>query len=287
MSGHFSDYVMKRDMLDSTKFRHFDPWLDLPEEKRMSEMFKHQKNTLDHILMASGLFDSSGLSYVDSSFRPFTWNGKLLFSGAPYRWQMRFESGGKFHKGEGYSDHLPITARLRRGPFTLSPSEAESPLRQKSRASPSTIGFETGSEGWVACAPYVGLRRDTSKARSGIYCLKIAGTLGRQNGCVAHAVIRSGLADDSLVHWCTMSIRGKGTLSFRIRNPKDKNWTYYNGEDFKPGKGAKYSEYNIPDWKKIRLPLVLDGQSPKEFEVEIRAKKETDMELWIDEVSVK
>jgi hypothetical protein len=286
-SGNFSDFVMKRDMRDSTKFRHFDPWLDLPEEKRMSEMFKHQKNTLDHILIGSALFDSSGLSYVDSSFHPFTWNGKLLFNGAPYRWQMRFENGGKYHKGEGYSDHLPVIAKLRRGPFTLSRSEAETAACPKPRASPSTIGFETGSEGWVACAPYVGLRRDTANARSGIYCLKIAGTPGKQNGCVAHAVIRCGLADDAPVHWCSMSIRGGGTLSFRIRNPKDKNWTYYNGEDFKPGKGAKYTEYEVPAWKEIKLPLAIEGKSPKEIEVEIRAKKETDVGLWIDEVSVK
>jgi endonuclease/exonuclease/phosphatase family metal-dependent hydrolase len=287
MAGNFTEYVSKQNIRDSTKLQHFDPWLDLSEDKRMSEVFKHQKNTLDHILLSPALFDSSGLSYVDSSFRSFTWNGRLLFNDAPFRWQMRFENGGKYHLGEGYSDHLPIMAKLWRGPFTLSRAEAASIGSKKDLSSMRTIGFETGSEGWASCMPYISLRRDTSSARSGFYCLRISGDLIKQNGCVAYSVIHCNLPEDSPVHWCSMSVRGRGTLSFRIRIPKNKKWTYYNGVDFKPAKGAKYTLYDFASWTEIKLPLALEGKSTKEIEMEIRAKKETTVELWIDEISVK
>jgi hypothetical protein len=285
-SGSLADYVTKKNILDSTKFQHFDPWLDLPEDKRMSEVYKHQKNTLDHILLSPAMFDSLGLSYIDSSFRVFNWNGRLIYNDAPYRWQVRFEGGNRYHRGEGYSDHLPIVVKLRRGPFQSAALQAAGIDRNKDISSIRTIGFETGSEGWVPCAPYISLRRDTGNVRSGLYCLKISGSLGRQNGCAARAIIPCRLADDSLVHWCSMNIRGRGLLSFRIRTPKNKKWTYYNGEDFKPAKGAKYTSYDFKDWVEIKLPLDLDRKYVKEIEVEIRIKKESTMEFWIDDILI-
>ena len=286
-SGAFTDYVTKRNILDSNKLRHFDPWLDLPEGKRMSEVYKRQKNTLDHILLGPAMFDSTGLSYVDSSFSVFTWEGRLLFKGAPFRWQMRFENRNKYHRGEGYSDHLPILAKLRKGPFQSNVPESKTAFDKTGKSSLKTIGFETGLEGWVPCAPSIRLRRDTGNVQSGFYCLKIAGGFGRQNGCAARALIRCSLADDSLVHWYSMSLRGKGRLSFRIRIPNNRKWTYYNGEDFKPAKGAKYTSYDFKTWKEIKLPLLLEKNYVKELEVEIRSRKETMMELWIDDISIK
>jgi hypothetical protein len=117
--------------------------------------------------------------------------------------------------------------------------------------------------------------------------LKISGGFGKQNGCAAHAIIPCALGDDSFMHWCSMSVRGSGQLSFRIRSPKSKKWTYYNGENFKPGKGAKYTQYEFKDWKEIRLPLAFEENFVKEMEIEIRIKKETAMELWIDEILIK
>jgi hypothetical protein len=287
-SGAYTDFVTEITILDTGKLRHFNPWLDLPENKRMSEVYKHQKNTLDHILLSPALFDSSGLSYVDRSFRVFTWDGRLLLKEAPFRWQLRYGKNNKYHLGEGFSDHLPIVAKVRRGPFLSGEPAKNTAEPKKDRAGAvRTIGFETGLEGWIPCAPYIKLRRDTAKVRSGLYCLQITGSLGKQNGCAAHAVIACGLADDSPAHWCAMSLRGKGVLSFRIKTPKNKKWTYYNGEDFKPAKGAKYTPYEFKDWKEIKLPLALEGNYTKELEIEIRVKKESEMEFWIDEILIK
>jgi hypothetical protein len=286
-SGTYTNFVTKKSVLDSGKLRHFDPWLDLSEEKRMSEVYKHQKSTLDHILLGRAMFDTTGLSYLDSSFRVFTWDGRLLLKEEPYRWKFRYDKDGKFHLGDGYSDHLPILLNVRRGPFRGGASDRGAATEKTVKTSAKTIGFETGSEGWVPCAPYVNLKRDTAGPRSGLYCLKISGSLGRQNGCAAHAVVPCRLADDSLLHWCSMSLRGGGQLSLRIRSLKSRKWTYFNGEDFKPGKGAKYTSYEFKEWKEVRLPLAFEEKFVKEIEIELRLKKESSMELWIDEISIR
>jgi hypothetical protein len=284
--GSFAEYMTKENMPDSGKLHLFDPWLEIPEEKRMNEMYRRQRNTPDHILLSAGLFDASGLSYVDTSFRVFTWNGLLLFNNAPYRWQMRFEGKEKYHRGEGYSDHLPILLKVCKGPFRGNGSATGTTMKKINNSSIKTIGFETGAEGWISCAANSVLSRDTNNPRSGFYCLKLAAAAPKQNGCAARALISCRLGDDSLQHFYSMSIRGHGMLSFRIRATKNKKWTYYNGPDFKSAKGAKYTLYDFPKWEALRLPLPFESNFIKEIEVEIRIKKETDMTLWIDDISV-
>jgi hypothetical protein len=284
-SGVFTDFVTKKNILDSSRLQHFDPWLDLPEDKRMSEIFQHQKNTLDHILLSPALFDSSGLSYVDSSFHAFTWDSRLLMKDAPFRWQMRYENNNKYHRGEGFSDHLPIVAKMCKGPFHYRAVPTKTDISKKEKSSIKTIGFETGLESFAPCAPYIRLSRDKNNALSGLYSLKISG-LAKQNGCAAHAIISCALADDSLMHWYSMGVRGQGLLSLRMKIPKSGKWSYYNGLEFKPGKGAKYTQYDFPNWKQIKLPLPFEGNYVKEVEVEIRIKKDTMMEFWIDDILI-
>ncbi len=286
-SGASIEYMTKRHVCRSEKIRHFDPWLDLPEDKRMSEVFKRQKNTPDHILLSPGLFDSLGFSYVDYSFRVFAWNGRLLFNGSPYRWQMRFNGQRKYHRGQGYSDHLPILVRLCRGPFHFDSLAPDTVTRANRKNPIGTVGFETGHEGWVSCSPYISLRRDTNNVRSGLYCLKISGGETKQNGCAARSILSLNMKDDSLRHFCSMNIRGHGTLTLRMRAPRNKKWTYFNGADFKLAKGAKYTEYDLPDWISVRFPLLFESSVIREIEIEIRIKKETSMELWIDDISIR
>ncbi len=77
--------------------------------------------TLDHIIVGSGLYDQKGLTYVDDSFQVATTlmpRLSFLFNpdGSSHRWQESHE--GKFtrHTVGGYSDHLPLFARLRIAP---------------------------------------------------------------------------------------------------------------------------------------------------------------------------
>lgn len=76
-------------------------------------------SALDSMIIGSGMYDQSGLSYVDGSFQavtalmprlPFLFNA----DGTTNRWrQVRESSTRTRHEIGGYSDHLPIYARFR------------------------------------------------------------------------------------------------------------------------------------------------------------------------------
>ena len=92
--GKFVVYRRKIDVASSTGIALFDPWLELPEARRLTTVYKGRPETPDHILLPPSMFDTTGISYVDNSFAPFTWNGRLTKDGAPFRWQMRFTKSG-------------------------------------------------------------------------------------------------------------------------------------------------------------------------------------------------
>ena len=286
--GAYTDYVTKKNVAKSSGMALFDPWLDIAENKRMSEVYRGQNNTPDHILLPPALFCGNRHSYVDRSFGVFSWDGRLLLNGAPYRWQMRFENHRKFHRGEGYSDHLPIMLKIRKGSFCF---DRSSPIAMDTASSHSvfakTGGFESGVEGWVSGATHITCSRDTEGVCSGKYCLKISGFTGKQNACAARAMLGCAKRPDSSARVLTMAIRGRATVSFRVRTSKDDKWTYYNGESFRPAKSAKYAAFDHATWKTVRLPLM--GRAPKspEIEFEIRVKKQTAIDLRIDNVAIK
>jgi endonuclease/exonuclease/phosphatase family metal-dependent hydrolase len=264
-----------------------DPWFSLPRQKRMSTVYKGRSQTPDHILLPPSMFDSAGISYVDNSFGPFTWNGRLLKNGAPFRWQMRYEKQLRMHVGEGFSDHLPLSVKLCRGPYhsnSLDTIDKEIPSQPLSGTRP--FGFETGCEGWVACAPHLLCEQDTLAPAGGRYCLKLAGR-ATSNACAAHSRLSAqkprGLSRCSL----SMAIRGRGTLTIRVRAVDTKQWSYFNGPLFTQSRAAKYSEYSFSKWKKISLSLSSLPDSAQEIEAEIRTKKGANLELWIDDVTIR
>lgn len=93
----------------------YNLWLELPKHERVSEWFAKDKNTPDNIIVPRAMFDKKGISYDDGSFKVFA-PSYLLKNGRAFRW----ESGGKskkFSVPQGYSDHLPVIAKFRVGPF--------------------------------------------------------------------------------------------------------------------------------------------------------------------------
>jgi endonuclease/exonuclease/phosphatase family metal-dependent hydrolase len=92
---------------------HYDPWPEVPAYRRYSYIFRNSSQTPDHILVPASMFDGAGIDYVKGSFCAFRWNGKLIFNGKPYRWQIDHSKRGKYHAGYGYSDHLPVMAKLK------------------------------------------------------------------------------------------------------------------------------------------------------------------------------
>ena len=93
----------------------YNLWLELDAPKRWSYNFFGEKNTPDSIILSPGLYNHSGLSYIDNSFDRF--NPDYLFKGNEiYRWQRSKRGKGK-HLGLGYSDHLPVFAYFSTEPF--------------------------------------------------------------------------------------------------------------------------------------------------------------------------
>jgi endonuclease/exonuclease/phosphatase family metal-dependent hydrolase len=88
----------------------YNLWYELPEDQRWSHQFKQYKEGLDNIIISPALADGKGLEYVPGSFAKFE-APYLFYKGKMYRWQQS-RKYPKHHLGEGYSDHLPISAKI-------------------------------------------------------------------------------------------------------------------------------------------------------------------------------
>ena len=97
--------------LQTNKRSLYNLWYELPEDQRWSHRFKQYKEGLDNIIISPALTDGKGLEYVTSSFTKFE-APYLFYKGKLYRWQQS-RSYPKHHLGEGYSDHLAISAKFR------------------------------------------------------------------------------------------------------------------------------------------------------------------------------
>ena len=85
----------------------YNLWFELPPEQRYSEVWRGRRGSLMHLLVTRGLYDQSGVSYVDGSFTPLIiprLNADLL--GRPLKWRFASETGG------GATDHFPVAARF-------------------------------------------------------------------------------------------------------------------------------------------------------------------------------
>jgi endonuclease/exonuclease/phosphatase family metal-dependent hydrolase len=85
----------------------YNLWFELPPEQRYSEVWRGHRGTLMHLLITRGLYDQSGITYVDGSFRTLQVpgvNADLL--GRPLDWSFAGETGA------GASDHFPVVAQF-------------------------------------------------------------------------------------------------------------------------------------------------------------------------------
>jgi hypothetical protein len=103
----------------------YNLWYELPFKERGSELYQGYWGTLMQILVTPGLYDRSGIQYIDQSFRVIKLPGKNVepVRGAPFRWIAAGE-------GAGFSDHFPIMARFKTLP---SPQEGFVQLDRPSR----------------------------------------------------------------------------------------------------------------------------------------------------------
>jgi endonuclease/exonuclease/phosphatase family metal-dependent hydrolase len=115
----------------------YNLWMELPKYERVSEWFGRDRNTPDNIIIPKAMFDKKGISYEDESFKVFM-PSYLLKNGRPYRW----ETGGRgkdLSVPQGYSDHLPVLAKFKIGPFASKGDMAPKNAVQKSQDSTSPV----------------------------------------------------------------------------------------------------------------------------------------------------
>jgi endonuclease/exonuclease/phosphatase family metal-dependent hydrolase len=277
-------YVRQSDLLQKRVQGFFDPWNTVAEDRRFSEVFEGRHETPDHILLPASLFDEKGLSFIDSSFRPFSWNGRLLKDGAPYRWQMRYSKQGRIHAGDGFSDHLPLVVRLAKGGYRQ--VSMDTGISDGAGSAPGKRGgFETGPDGFIACTKKIVVERDTLMPKSGLYCLSLSGETKSNCSAVRSRFTLPGECgtEKGILSFC---LRGSGTFNFRCRAPGSKLWSYFVGPAFSQARAGRYTAYNFTKWRTARLPLSALPPGISEVEFEIRTKKECDMNLWVDEVKI-
>ncbi len=90
----------------------YNLWFELEPEARYSEVWRGRIGTLMHMLITQGLYDDSGISYIDGSFDKLVIPGiNADLIGRPLRWHSTGETGG------GVSDHFPVYARFSVGAF--------------------------------------------------------------------------------------------------------------------------------------------------------------------------
>ena len=90
----------------------YNLWFELAPEARYSDVWRGRIGTLMHMLITRGLYDHSGISYIDGSFDKLVIPGvNADLIGRPIRWHSAGETGG------GVSDHFPVYARFSVGAF--------------------------------------------------------------------------------------------------------------------------------------------------------------------------
>lgn len=268
-------YVNEQDMISGSK-GHFDPWIELPTNSRMSEMFNGYNQTLDHILMPSGLFDKADISYIDNSFTTFTWGGKLLKGNVPYRWRLKRIGKRKVHTGYGYSDHLPLKAQFICGEFIKKTVSNENCAENMQLPINNPIEDNSISQKWTSCNNFLSLTDDTIV--KGKHCLHLYCDPLTSNSTIVRKYFK--VENPILVFF----VKGSGKLSFRIRS-KSEDWHYYNAPEFKESKRARYSALDYSDWKKIKLEFK-SSIIPDKIELEIRAGKDFPLDLFLIETTL-
>lgn len=257
---------------------HYNLWLELPESKRMSYVYRGSNQTLDNMIIALSLFDSAGFSYLDNSFETYTNNGQLIRNGVPYRWQMRYRGKERIHTGRGYSDHLPVRARFVRAPYRFRTRNKSNP-----DTAPSVLGdFESATDGWICDDSRFSLHRDSTVSRSGNYSLKASGMHEKSNRTAAK-IRMTGASDRKRL---SLFMKGSGKVSLRVRRSPESRWSYYNGPGFTMSRSPRYNPWRSREWKNIRIQLPRTDEPSDDLYIEIRSGKKEQLTLWIDGVKL-
>lgn len=280
--NRFADFIDQIELDTAMPGSHYDLWLELDESARGSYRHRGRWTTPDHILVPRALLDTRGVSYVDNSFAPFTHSDSLIRNGSPYGWQTKYRKSGKYHVGAGYSDHLPLQMRLRRGAF-----DAANPRHIPPPDTSRTLSFEKNTQGWLAGDAGLSVRRECGVSSEGACALLIAGTMGKRNATTARAVLPAWLMPAGRLQALSFDIRGHGPISIRVRAVGAQKWRYFNAPDFAPLKSARFKPWSAEKWTKLSLDVAGIARAREGLEIEVRAAKLSQVEWRLDRMSLR
>jgi hypothetical protein len=121
--------------------------------------------------------------------------------------------------------------------------------------------------------------RDSRFARTGTHSLRVSGRHDTENRTAA----RARLEPRGSKKYLTLSVRGEGNLSIRIRRPTNK-WVYFNAPEFTQSKSARYKSWKSNSWVNLKFPLPESASASDDVEVELRAGKGEPFNVWIDRI---
>jgi len=88
----------------------YNLWYDVDLDDRYTYIYRGKKEALDNILVSQSLLEKREMFYLDASAKNLE-KDYLFKKKQIYRWQIS-NARVKRHKGEGYSDHLPVIAKF-------------------------------------------------------------------------------------------------------------------------------------------------------------------------------
>jgi endonuclease/exonuclease/phosphatase family metal-dependent hydrolase len=235
---------------------HYNPWIEVPLDDRWSYVFRGNKNTLDHILFPQSMTDTIGWRYVYGSFSHFI-IPEIIRDGRPYSWQHNPST--KVHYNSGYSDHLPIVAKITNENISQSPKNRQ----------------EIGLNGWLTNHSSASLRfvRNTPEGFA-IYELS-----GEKLSAVASVAKITAIADKDY-KTLDMAIRGLGNLLVRSRIKNSENnlrWSHTSPATREVTSQGRYHAFRSENWTNI--PLLSNISAGDTIEIEIRVQKESDYRI--------
>ena len=203
-----------------------------------------------------------------------------MFDGVPYRKQRRWHNGARYHTGKGYSDHLPLLAKLVSGGYCGSLFSGSSECRA---GSDSIIGFESGYEGWIAGNMPFLAELDSVTAHRGRRSLRITG-VDHRSRTVAKTRLIPGVMGVSEGSSVILHLMGSGNLLIRYKTGSS-GWRYVSPTDpLTVHRSGRYTRFQSPQWERVRLALPVETGKNAPVDIEIRAKANHALDLRIDDV---
>ncbi|MBN2782791.1 MAG: endonuclease, partial [Campylobacterales bacterium] len=112
--NHILSTIKQTDKASKVKYDEealYNLWYDEDAEDRYTLIYKGRKDALDNIIVSQPLLKKDGMFYKENSLHSVKFDYLFYKKKYIYNWKMTKDRVRK-HKGKGFSDHLPLTAKF-------------------------------------------------------------------------------------------------------------------------------------------------------------------------------